>query len=127
MLEQSVLFFVGMIFHPGRSHECCVVRATGGSLSCRLYLLAPLTGNKDGGNGIYGTPSEAYTNLVPDQQSLHPDGQFTLAFYTKWVMPERLVVVFELIYSRKASGYFTLLVMSLHIQHVIVLRFHRLS
>ncbi len=42
-------------------------------------------------------------------------------------MPEGLVVVFELIYSKVASGYFTLLVMSLHIQHVIVLRFHRLS
>ncbi len=34
---------VGRIFHLG----CCLVRATGGSLPCRRYLLAPLTGNKE--------------------------------------------------------------------------------
>ncbi len=33
--------------------------------------------------GPYGTPSKAYTNSVSDQQSLYPDGQHTLAFYTK--------------------------------------------
>ncbi len=27
------------------------------------------------------------TNSVPDQQSLYPDGQHTLAFYTKCVQP----------------------------------------
>ncbi len=35
----------------------------------------------------YGTPSYAYTNSVPDQQSLYPDGQHTLAFYIKCVPP----------------------------------------
>ncbi len=35
----------------------------------------------------YGTPSEAYTNSVPDQQSFYPDGQHTLAFYIKCVPP----------------------------------------
>ncbi len=35
--QQSIL--VGKIFHPGRSHGCCPVRTTGGSLLCRRYLL----------------------------------------------------------------------------------------
>ncbi len=39
---------VGRIFHLGRSHRCCPVRATGGSLPCGRYLLAPLNGNKEG-------------------------------------------------------------------------------
>ncbi len=30
-----------------RSHGCCPVRVTGVSLSCGLYLPAPLTGNKE--------------------------------------------------------------------------------
>ncbi len=33
----------------------------------------------------YGAPSQAYTNSVPDQQSLYPDGQHTLAFHIKRV------------------------------------------
>ncbi len=28
---------------------------------------------------------QAYTNSVPDQQSLYPDGQHTFAFYTNCV------------------------------------------
>ncbi len=35
----------------------------------------------------YGTPSLAYANSVPDQQSLYPDGQHTLVFYIKCVPP----------------------------------------
>ncbi len=35
----------------------------------------------------YGTPNQAYTNSVPDQQSLYPDGQHTLVFYIKCVQP----------------------------------------
>ncbi len=35
----------------------------------------------------YGTPSKAYTNSVPDKQSLYPAGQHTLAFYIKCVPP----------------------------------------
>ncbi len=34
-----------------------------------------------------GTQSQAYTNSVPAQQSLYPDGQLTLAFYIKCVLP----------------------------------------
>ncbi len=34
-----------------------------------------------------GTTSLAYTNSAPDQQSLYPDGQHTLAFYIKCVPP----------------------------------------
>ncbi len=35
--------------------------------------------------GPFGTPSKAYANSVPDQQSLYPGGQHTLAFYTRCV------------------------------------------
>ncbi len=55
---------------------------------CGLYLLAPLTGNKEGSNDfmvLRGTN----TNSVPDQQSLFPDGQHTLAFFTKCMPPVR--------------------------------------
>ncbi len=43
----------------------------------------------------YGTQSLANTNSVPDQQSLYPDGQHTLAFYIKCVpaMGELLLLV----------------------------------
>ncbi len=34
------------------------------------------------------TPSKAYTNSVPGQHSLYPDGQYTLELCTKCVMPE---------------------------------------
>ncbi len=45
----AVTILVGRIFHPGRSHGCCPVRATEGSLlPCGRYLLAALTGNKEG-------------------------------------------------------------------------------
>ncbi len=43
--------------------------------------------------GVYGTPSWAYTDSVPDQHSIYPGGQHTLAFYTKCVMPEGQFVV----------------------------------
>ncbi len=36
---------------------------------------------------VHGTPGQAYTNLVPDQHSLYPVRQHTLAFYTKCVTP----------------------------------------
>ncbi len=42
---------------------------------------------------LCGTPSYAYTNSVPDQQSLYPDGQHTLAFYIKCVPPAGLHAV----------------------------------
>ncbi len=35
----------------------------------------------------YGNPSYAYTNSVPDQQSLYPDVQHPLTFYIKCVPP----------------------------------------
>ncbi len=35
---------VGKVVHPVQSHGYCPVRATGGSLPCGRYLLAPLTG-----------------------------------------------------------------------------------
>ncbi len=47
-----------------------------------------------------GTPSKAYTNSVPDQQSLYPDGQHTFTFYTKLVPPGGL----ELPYAVSARG-----------------------
>ncbi len=45
--------------------------------------------------GPYGVPSEAYNTSAPDQQSLYPDGQHTLAFYTKCVPPvEEIWIVY---------------------------------
>ncbi len=43
--QQPILF--GRTFHPLRSRGCCPVRATGCSLPCGRYYLAPLTGNKE--------------------------------------------------------------------------------
>ncbi len=39
---------LGRVFHLGRSHGCCPVRAKGSSRPCGRCLLAPLTGNKEG-------------------------------------------------------------------------------
>ncbi len=50
-----------------------------------------VVGNSNRSKGTNGTPSKAYTNSVPDQHSIYPGGQHTLAFYTKCVMPEGLV------------------------------------
>ncbi len=49
-------------------------------------------GNLNRSKGANGTPSQAYTNSVPDQHSIYPGGQHTLAFYTKCVMPEGSVL-----------------------------------
>ncbi len=53
-----------------------------GSLPCGRYLLAPLTGNKEEDNS---TPSKACIDSIPDQQSLYPGGQHTIAFYARCV------------------------------------------
>ncbi len=43
----------GRIIYPeGQRHK-------GGSLPCPRNLLTPLTGNKEGSKGTFGTPSEA--------------------------------------------------------------------
>ncbi len=42
------------IFHPGQSHGCCPVRATGGSLlQCGRYRLAPLIENEKVGRNLW--------------------------------------------------------------------------
>ncbi len=51
VFEQEAIL-VGIIYHPERSHGCCPVRATGGSLPCGRYLLALLTENKEGAWGL---------------------------------------------------------------------------
>ncbi len=43
---------VGSVVNPPRSHGCCPIRATGGSLPCGRYLLAPLTANQEGSKGL---------------------------------------------------------------------------
>ncbi len=54
-----------------------------------------------------GTPSKAYTNSAPDQQSLYPDGQHTLAFFIKCVPPVGLQAGFAVIGKdvQLVSGY----------------------
>ncbi len=44
---------VSRIFHPGRSHGCSPDCATGGSLLCGRYLLAPLSGKKKGARALW--------------------------------------------------------------------------
>ncbi len=65
---------VGRIFRPGCSHGCCLVHATGTHyradvIACGRYLLAPLTGNKEGSKslmvlGVKSTPSRFPTNSL---------------------------------------------------------------
>ncbi len=52
LTPKTVGAVIGKIFHPGRSHGWCPVRATGGSLPCGRKLPAPLTGNKEGSKGL---------------------------------------------------------------------------
>ncbi len=54
----------------------------------RAPFLTPVVGNLNRSKEINGTPSLAYTNSVPDQRSLYPGRQHTLAFYIKRVVPE---------------------------------------
>ncbi len=74
---------VGKIVHPGRSHEC--------SLPCGRYLLAPLTGNEEGGFGLMmirerPKPTRILTNipLTPaDSRLLHAHGDGGVALRRK--------------------------------------------
>ncbi len=97
------------------------VRATGGSLPCGGNLLAPLTGNKEGSKGL-----TAYTNSVPDQQSLYPDGQHTLAFDIKCVPPVgQLSLLFRLsakspIAQEERLATSPYLVTRFHLPHAVV-------
>ncbi len=43
-------------------------------------------GNLNRSKGVNGTPSKAYTNSIPDQHSIYPGGQHTLAFFIKNVL-----------------------------------------
>ncbi len=56
------------------AYPCYHVRATGGSLPCRRYFLASLTGNKEVSKDLM------VLRVKPYQQSLCPDEQHTLAF-----------------------------------------------
>ncbi len=50
-------------------------------------------GNLNRSKRVNVTPSKVNTNSVPDQHSIYPGGQHTLAFYTKCVIPKGPVVV----------------------------------
>ncbi len=47
MFEQESILVV-MTAHHGEGRGCCLVSATGDSLQCGRFLLAPLSGNKEG-------------------------------------------------------------------------------
>ncbi len=82
---------VGKIVHLGRTHECCLVRTTGGSLLCGRYLLAPLTGNEEGSFELVvirerPKPTRILTNihLTPaDSKLLHAHGDGSVALRRK--------------------------------------------
>ncbi len=65
----------------------------GGSLPCGRYLLAPLTGNKQGSKGLMILRVKPTPTRVLDQQSLYPDGQHILVFYIKCAPPVGLAAV----------------------------------
>ncbi len=61
---------IGVINHSGRRHGYCLVRATGASLPCGRYLLAPLTGNKDGSKAVTAPRVRPTPNRFPINISL---------------------------------------------------------
>ncbi len=54
---------------------------------------APVTGISNRSKGTNGTPSWVCNNTVSDEHSISPSGQHTLAFYTRYLMPEELQVL----------------------------------
>ncbi len=70
---------VRRIVDPGRNHKYCPVRATGNSLPCERYLLAPLIGTKE--------ESKEQMVVVPGPTYGPPSSeQYNLTFYTNCVM-----------------------------------------
>ncbi len=66
---------VGRIFHPRQIHGCCPVRATGGSQLRGRYLLASLTGNREGSLmelRVKPTPTRFPTNSLYTSMSNTP-------------------------------------------------------
>ncbi len=63
------------------------------------YLLASLTWNKQGSKVLRVLRVKKNTNSVPDQQSLYPDGQCAIAFYTRLVPPVVLVFRYHVMSS----------------------------
>ncbi len=62
---------IGRIFHPGRSRGFCPVRATGGSLPCGRYLLAPLTGTKKEARALRYSELSLHQHFIP-RWTTHP-------------------------------------------------------
>ncbi len=60
--QYLVFVFVDRMFHPGWSHGCCPVRATGDSLPWEYYLLAPLAGNYEASIGFMPTTARFPNN-----------------------------------------------------------------
>ncbi len=85
-----------MTFHPGRSHGRSQDEATGGSLPCGRYYLAPLTGNIEGSKGLMVLRVKPIPTRFPSN-SLY--GLHTLAFYTKCVHPWGEAAVAEVSFS----------------------------
>ncbi len=54
------------------------IKPVRGPFTIERYLLAPVTGSKEGSKGASGTPSKAYTNKISEQQSVCPGGWHTL-------------------------------------------------
>ncbi len=71
VFEQEPIL-VSRIFHPGRSYECSPVHTTGGSLTCRRYLLAPLTGNKENSKGITALLVKRTPTVIIPRWTTHP-------------------------------------------------------
>ncbi len=104
----------GRIFHPERSHGCCLVRATEGPLPRGRYLPAPLTGNKEASMGPleqslylsgylrvqpsdYGSHCfESYFSLIctDEGQASFPRLQ---CFYLKYNFLKRFVIISHLL------------------------------
>ncbi len=71
VFEQEPIL-VSRIFHPGRSYECSPVHTTGGSLTCRRYLLALLTGNKEESKGFMVLRVKPTSTVIILRWTTHP-------------------------------------------------------
>ncbi len=61
----------------------------GGRISMLTLFSYSLNWEFENEQGTYGSPGYAFTNSIPDQNSLHSGKKHTLAFYTKCVTPVR--------------------------------------
>ncbi len=87
--EQTPIL-VGRNFHSERSHGCCPVGSTGGSLRCGRYVLALLAGNEKWSKELMVIRVRPTPTRFPTTVLNAPGEQHTLAFHIYCVSSVRL-------------------------------------